>query len=219
VPPSYSPRELRTATELRALAHPLRASLLEALITEGPLTATECAERTGESPANCSWHLRQLAKYGFVEEAEGGVGRQRPWRAIPTGLRWEPGEPHTEFAAASDALGEMWLNHQLERFHAYMGRREEEPAAWRAAALMGQSLAWLTDTELAELGEHLTEVLVRYVDRVHPHNRPEGARLVRLITLGFPDRPPAPDEPSPPQGDDSDNPTDPTHEPDAGQEN
>ena len=34
----------------------------------------------GESPANCAFHLRTLAKYGFVEEAGGGRGRERPWR-------------------------------------------------------------------------------------------------------------------------------------------
>jgi hypothetical protein len=208
--------------------------LLEALITEGPLTATECAERTGESPANCSWHLRQLAKYGFVEEAEGGVGRQRPWRAIPTGLRWDAGEPHTEFAAASDALDEVWLTRQFERFRSYLKHRHDEPAAWRSAALVGQSLAWLTEAELAEIGRLMTEILVRYIDRVDPANRPDGARLIRLLTLGFPDRPPGPDASKPAaqaaQDDDTTNTgvdtgvdtaepsPDRLHDPDAGQE-
>src|SRR5918999_5562037 len=66
---------------LRALAHPVRLRVRELLREEGPMTATEVAERIGESPANCSFHLRTLAKYGFIEEAERGKGRNRPWRA------------------------------------------------------------------------------------------------------------------------------------------
>ena len=61
------------ARTLRALAHPVRVALIETLSVEGPLTATEAGERIGESPTTCSFHLRQLAKYGFVEEA--GAGR------------------------------------------------------------------------------------------------------------------------------------------------
>lgn len=53
------------------MAHPVRVALLEALSLQGPMTATEAGERIGESPTTCSFHLRQLAKYGFVEEAGG----------------------------------------------------------------------------------------------------------------------------------------------------
>ena len=60
---------------IRALAHPLRWALLEALGQAGTLTATQASEMLGESPANCAFHLRTLAKYGFVEEAGGGRGR------------------------------------------------------------------------------------------------------------------------------------------------
>ena len=58
------------------MAHPVRLRLLAELADLGQATATELAERTGESPANCSWHLRQLARYGFIEEAESGAGRR-----------------------------------------------------------------------------------------------------------------------------------------------
>ena len=74
------PRELTDPKAMRALAHPVRLALLEAFADTETLTATEAGERVGESPANASFHLRQLAKYGFVEEAEGGTGRRRPWK-------------------------------------------------------------------------------------------------------------------------------------------
>lgn len=67
---------------MRALAHPVRIALLEALRRDGPLTATRAAELLDDSPGNMSWHLQTLAKYGFVEEAGGGRGRSRPWRAV-----------------------------------------------------------------------------------------------------------------------------------------
>ena len=85
--PFEEPRELTDPRAMRAMAHPVRLSLLEALNHHGQLTATEAAEHVGESPSNCSFHLRQLAKYGFVEEAEGGTGRQRPWRVVHVGMR------------------------------------------------------------------------------------------------------------------------------------
>jgi predicted transcriptional regulator len=65
---------------IRALAHPVRWALLDALDQAGTLTATQASEMLGESPANCAFHLRTLAKYGYVEEAGGGRGRERPWR-------------------------------------------------------------------------------------------------------------------------------------------
>src|ERR1700733_12702837 len=64
---------------MRALAPPLRWQLLEALTHAGTLTATQASEILGETPANCAFHLRTLAKYGFAREAGGGRGRERPW--------------------------------------------------------------------------------------------------------------------------------------------
>jgi predicted transcriptional regulator len=78
------PRSVKRITDpkaLRALAHPIRMSLIGLLRTEGPLTATKAAELLGESSATTSFHLRQLAKYGMAEEAAGGNGRERPWQA------------------------------------------------------------------------------------------------------------------------------------------
>ena len=65
-------RQLTDSRTLRALTHPVRIALIEALLLGGAMTATEVGEQIGESPTTCSFHLRQLAKYGFVEEAGGG---------------------------------------------------------------------------------------------------------------------------------------------------
>src|SRR5215470_16594917 len=81
---SGGPRSVKRITDpmaLRALAHPIRLALIGLLRTEGPLTATRAAELLGESSASCSFHLRQLAKYGLATDAPGGHGRERPWQA------------------------------------------------------------------------------------------------------------------------------------------
>ncbi|HZP73797.1 MAG TPA: helix-turn-helix domain-containing protein [Gaiellaceae bacterium] len=68
---------------LRALAHPIRLRLLRLAAVDGEVTSTSASERTGESTANCSFHLRLLGKYGFLEPGVGRTRRDRPWRAVP----------------------------------------------------------------------------------------------------------------------------------------
>ena len=63
---SFDTRRLTDARVMRALAHPTRIDLLELVAREGELTATQAAQRLGLTPGNCSFHLRQLAKYGFL---------------------------------------------------------------------------------------------------------------------------------------------------------
>jgi hypothetical protein len=65
---------------LRALAHPLRLQLLRLARETGELTTSVASVRTGESTANCSFHLRLLARHGFLEPAPGRDRRERPWR-------------------------------------------------------------------------------------------------------------------------------------------
>ncbi len=79
---------------MRALAHPTRLRLLELLATEGPLTATQAGDHIGESAASCSFHLRSLSRHGFVAEAEGGRGRERPWRLANVSNRWTDSPDH-----------------------------------------------------------------------------------------------------------------------------
>ncbi len=113
----FAPRQLKEAQELRALTHPVRLALLEVLSLEGPLTATEAGERIGESPTTCSFHLRQLAKYGFVEEAGGGGGRRRPWKLTRRGLSFS-GEGDAEQSIAAKELSNLLMQRWLVRHDA-----------------------------------------------------------------------------------------------------
>src|SRR5207237_8415689 len=105
--------ELTDPGALRAIANPTRLRILSRLRLRGPATATECSEAVGESPSSCSYHLRQLARFGFVEEeGEGPDGRERRWRARGFGMRWsQTGSP--EYVAAAGVLRQVVLDADL----------------------------------------------------------------------------------------------------------
>src|SRR5580658_6816512 len=98
---------LTDARALRAYAHPVRMKLVGLLRTEGPLTATRAGALLGEPSGTTSFHLRQLAKYGLVEEAGGGTGRQKPRRATTTSTGWAAVAFPRELAAATGLLNTM----------------------------------------------------------------------------------------------------------------
>jgi DNA-binding transcriptional ArsR family regulator len=180
-------RRLRGSGELTALAHPVRLGILEALTIRGPQTATELAEELDESPANCSWHLRKLAEHGFVEEAERGPGRRRPWKISSIGLSFDTNEGTPEDVRAGLALADMFLQRSVARLRESQRRLPEEPQAWRQASNTSESATWLTAEELEQRNAEITEILMRDADRLtDASKRPPGARLCELVAWGVP---------------------------------
>jgi predicted ArsR family transcriptional regulator len=181
-------REVSDARTMRALAHPVRLALIETLNLAGPLTATQAGERIGESPTTCSFHLRQLAKYGFVEEAGGGSGRSRPWQLSARGMRFstEHEDPETNLAAST--LAGMLRDRQLDRYRRWVESRGSFPQAWRDVAEQSDFVIWMTADELKQLNAELVEMLVpRFRDRqTDPAARPAGALPVELLVLSYP---------------------------------
>src|SRR6185312_12131279 len=79
-----------SSRQIRVLAHPLRARLVGELRLNGPATATRLAEVFHTNTGATSYHLRQLADIGMVEEdPEAGRGRERVWRAVHDVTSWE----------------------------------------------------------------------------------------------------------------------------------
>jgi DNA-binding transcriptional ArsR family regulator len=181
-------RRLSDPRELQALAHPVRIGIMELLTVDGPLTATELADRLDETPANCSWHLRKLAEHSFVEEAGGGIGRQRPWRVRTIGLAWDDAGAGPTELRAGRALEELLLQRQVTRFQqARTQLRDDGDSEWAEAAASTQSASWLTVEELDELNLEIREILERYADRLtDPAKRPAGSRLCELVAWGAP---------------------------------
>jgi DNA-binding transcriptional ArsR family regulator len=172
---------------IRALAHPIRLALLEALLIAGSLTATRAAERIGESPTTCSFHLRQLAKYGFVEEAGGGPGRNRPWRVTNLGHSFQAGQGGAEHVVAAEALERAVIDRHLNRLEGWLRTRHSFPEEWRGAAGITQSLLYVTPAELDALRKELMELLLRHADRFRDRSRrPPDAVPVELIAFAYP---------------------------------
>jgi DNA-binding transcriptional ArsR family regulator len=185
-------RQLTDAQTMRALAHPVRIALVEALTLEGPKTATEVGELIGESPTTCSFHLRQLARYGMVEEAGGGKGRARPWKASSLGFSFASSHDEPERDVAASALVHLIRERQLGRYREWIETRATFPREWRDAAGNSEYLCYLTVDELAQLNADLAALLAdRFVERLkHPANRPEGSVPVEVLLFSYPLRPP-----------------------------
>jgi DNA-binding transcriptional ArsR family regulator len=179
--------DLRDPRALRALAHPVRLNLVSLLRRGGPLTATQAGELLHESPASCSFHLRQLAKYGLVEEAGGGRGRERPWRATALFTTFPSVTSTPELAAAAEEFGRFVAERQFGHLVRWLEERAHEPVEWQEAAVFGDTMLYLTPEELQRLGRDLEALAERYVERTaDPRLRPEGARLVSFLRLAFP---------------------------------
>lgn len=184
--------ELRSVTDprtLRALAHPVRLALIEQLSVDGPLTATELGERIGESPTTCSFHLRQLAKYDFVEEAGGGKGRARPWKMTRIGFALTAGgDAGPEAEIASAALSQLIQERQFNRYRTWQTTRGSYPLAWRDAASNSEHVIYLTTEELNALNDELLALMLpRFRERLTDRSvRPEGALPVEFLFLSFP---------------------------------
>jgi len=189
-------RRVTDPQALRALAHTGRYAILERLQTRGPATATECAEAAGLSPSACSYHLRLLARHGFVEEDSSEAaserrsdGRERVWRAATPGWFTDPpadADPR-EMQAIDATLTRVMMASSDSRVLAFVDRAAAEPE-WRAAALLSNSTVVATVDELAEISQALLGVLRPYFLSERT-DRPEGARDVH-VSIRMAPRPP-----------------------------
>jgi DNA-binding transcriptional ArsR family regulator len=171
---------------MRALAHPARMRLLELLASHETLTASQAAELMGESPANCAFHLRTLAKYGFVQEAGGGRGRERPWRNATRGINLSRTQSNPQAAIAAQALGDMFRERSFERVRRAF--TAPLPGGWDKKRTATFGNCYVTPDEFEQMTKDIREIINRYVDRDDDlAQRPEGAQFVELVFFGYPD--------------------------------
>jgi DNA-binding transcriptional ArsR family regulator len=183
-------RELTDPRTMRALAHPTRLTLLELLRHAGPMTATEAGERIGESPASCSFHLRQLAKYGFVEEAPRAGGRKRPWRAAAVGTSFTDVHEDPETTQAAVALERVLRDRNLRRAQVGLDARLAQPPEWRRVLGSSDYMLYVTPDELREVDETILSAVRRYQDRIEdPSRRPEESAPIQMLWMAYPYRP------------------------------
>lgn len=177
-------------TRVRALAHPVRMDLLQFLDDVEEATATECAEHLGQTVANCSFHLRTLAKAGYIEPAE-PRGRERPWRVVARerNITPDPLDPASRRAVLE--LGEISVRREAERYIDHLRHVDHDGVVDPGLIPLTQlttSAFWATPDETAELLEGLLALMKRFDGRsADPTARPGGARMMRLFTAINPD--------------------------------
>ena len=169
---------------LRALAHPLRNRLLGLLRLDGPSTATLLGQRVGESSGSTSYHLRQLAAYGFVEELPGhGTGRERWWQARHRMTSWQAddvtGQPGGD--EVQDELTRLQIAGHGRVLDAWLQQRAALGPDWTTAASINDYALRLTPEQARTLADELLAVLDRWSTQ-HPAAQPaDGSELVSVL--------------------------------------
>ena len=158
---------------MRALAHPTRLALLDHLHSVDQATATECSDAVGDSPSSCSYHLRALARWGFVEEGARRAGRERPWRATATRIEFD--SDGFEAVVLRDEL----VGRQQQRVRDALRREHELPPRWRRAAQTSSAALTLTPSELDALGDRFEAL----IDEFRGRGDRRGARAV-IVSFG-----------------------------------
>ena len=171
---------------LRVLAHPLRSALLGALRIDGPSTASRLAERFGESSGSTSYHLRQLAKHGFVEELpDEGNARDRWWRAMHRMTTWDTADLADDPAARE--LADEVLHRQISVQRRWLAAHAEQMASldedWRNATSLGDWMIRLSPAATRELARELDDVVRRWQQTREEPDQPAVTVLLDLFPL------------------------------------
>ena len=173
--------------------HPVRAALLELIGRDGVVTATDAARELGGSTGLYSFHLRQLARHGVIEEAPAPRGRIRPWRLARPGAAGPPGEQPGEQPGnprprpASDAeLSAVARGLEDESYRRWLEHRDAAPGRWRRDEAFSQVL-YLTPDEMAGMAEVIRALIAQYRYReARPAARPPEAAPVAVVARLFP---------------------------------
>ncbi|MDC7741743.1 MULTISPECIES: winged helix-turn-helix domain-containing protein [Rhizobium] len=152
-------------TALKALAHPVRLRMLGMLRVDGPATATQLAARLGLNSGATSYHLRQLAQYGFIEEAPHASRRDRWWRASHE-LTSVPAS-ETEGEGLDLAFNQAVLSLQVGQMQQALEEYAELPAEWRKASAANDIIIPMTAKQAEALTRQLTDIILEAM-RVAP---------------------------------------------------
>ncbi|MCY4728811.1 helix-turn-helix domain-containing protein [Nocardioides sp. STR2] len=190
------PQPLSDPRVLRAIAHPVRTRILDELHASGPSRAADIA-REMDIPANqASFHLRQLAKYGLVEEApeEARDKRDRVWRASTAAgfsvnlseLAEAPGGRAAVEVFRSTKLA--WLHQVVDRTFA-MSRKEG-----RGVFSTSDHAIRLTDDEAHQLRQEIDDLVDSWADRTRGRDPERRTYLLVQMVQPYPDEPTGQDD-------------------------
>lgn len=179
---------LQDPRDIRALAHPARMAIIDALASGDELTATECAALTGLSPSATAYHLKFLERYGLAEPAPArSDGRDRPWRATDHRRRFDLDSSTPAGAAAATTVALTHFDRSRAVGEQFMATQHQEPVEWQNVASLTTADLWLTVEETRKVVADLATVLEPYRGRALT-DRPDGSRRVRVMSLVVPHR-------------------------------
>ncbi len=186
--------EISDPKAIRALAHPLRLDLLELLGASGQATAAQCGRVLGVSQASCSFHLRQLAKYGYVEDAGPGRDRrERQWRITSPRLSIRTGTGGD--VAVHQELARLVVQREMQAILEYSQRPDGTDPEWQHGPIV-TGIAVLSPEEAADVKEQWLVLLAPYVARAAADGSQiqPGQRHVRYFMAATPMPEPEPEE-------------------------
>ncbi|MCM2392258.1 ArsR/SmtB family transcription factor [Streptomyces albipurpureus] len=164
--PRYRPLDPRS---LRGIAHPLRMRLLTVLRHDGPATASQLAERLGESSGATSYHLRQLAAHGFVQDDPGrGTGRERWWKASTEGTSIDHSllnSPDVAVRGAASLFIQEVAAQHAEEVSTWLSTEHQWPTRWRQSSDLSDFTLRLTPARAQELNREVHALIESYRER------------------------------------------------------
>jgi DNA-binding transcriptional ArsR family regulator len=186
-PENAAPYRFENPRSIRALAHPARLAIIDALAAGEELTATQCAELTGLSPSATAYHLKLLARYKAVEAAPPRADRrERPWRAAGRLIQADLDTSTPARASAAAAVAAALFDATRAIAVEFTEGADREPGEWRDAAALDNADLWLTAEEFRRVAEQLAAVLEPYRGRTRQAGRPASSRLIRVMNVVVP---------------------------------
>lgn len=168
---------------LKALAHPLRVRILGVLDDVGEVTASGLGAALGESSGSMSYHLRQLAKHGFVEDIQGkGSARERWWRAPIDGWTIGPDAFAATSPHAVDLVNAEFIGKLADRMARSLAEVATDKSEWRRDKMWRSSFTELTVEEMRQFIDEANAVVDKYAQRpAHP-----GSKRVSIDVIAAP---------------------------------
>ena len=178
--PAYRP--VTDPLALRAMAHPLRLKLIGLVGINGTLTATQAAAALDSTPAVTAYHLRTLAKYGFVEDAGSESARERPWRLteLAVSFSWNDDDP------AGRVMSQVAFSEWFEHVRRFQEHKDEYPADVQAPSEATESVLFASPDEVMELTGKIRDLLEPFRERIDPALRPSGVVPMEILVLTHP---------------------------------
>jgi DNA-binding transcriptional ArsR family regulator len=173
---------------LRAIAHPLRNRILGEMSASGSLRAADIARELGIPANQASFHLRQLAKYGLVEEApeEARDRRDRVWR-LTAGGGFRLSLKDMEAEPGGKAAISVWRRSASAWAHHVVDLAYDPPADESVYRAITDQPLKLTKAEAEELAGELDDVLVRWSERTRDRVEDRRTYVVFQLVQPYPD--------------------------------